>query len=229
MAQFHFVEDYEKHVESLMKSHPRDEAMALAVGGRYEETGAIQLEVLRKAGLAPGMSIFDLGCGSGRLAHAVGTSSLDIDYCGTDVVQALLDYAKTRAPAHYRFTLHTALSIPADDASIDIACAFSVFTHLLHHESYLYLRDMRRALRTGGKVVFSFLEFAMPTHWTVFEDTVKTAEERGQIPLNTFIERNAITKWSLELGYTVEQFIDGIEPIGELGIFGQSVAMLVKT
>ncbi|MFM0505672.1 class I SAM-dependent methyltransferase [Paraburkholderia caffeinilytica] len=228
MAQFHFVEDYEKHVADLVANHPLDKAMALAVGGRYEETGALQLAVLREVGLEDRMSIFDLGCGSGRLAHALGKSGFDLDYRGTDVVQALLDYAKSKTPAHYRFARHTALSLPAEDESVDIACAFSVFTHLLHHESYLYLQDMRRALRPGGKVVFSFLEFAAPTHWIVFEDTAKALRAGNPGPLNTFIERVAIEKWALELGYRIERFIDGLAPIRDLGSFGQSIAILVK-
>ncbi|CAB3691525.1 2-methoxy-6-polyprenyl-1,4-benzoquinol methylase, mitochondrial [Paraburkholderia sediminicola] len=228
MAQFHFIEDYERHVADLIANHPLDKAMALAVGGLYEETGALQLAVLRENGLRDGMSIFDLGCGSGRLAHALGKSGLDLDYCGTDIVQALLDYAKSKTPAHYRFARHTALSLPTGDEAIDIACAFSVFTHLLHHESYLYLQDMRRALKPGGRVIFSFLEFAAPTHWIVFENTAKALRAGNPGPLNTFIERPAVEKWAAELGYRIERFIDGTAPIGNLGIFGQSVAILIK-
>jgi hypothetical protein len=36
MAEFHFVEDYELHVEALLKAHSIDEAMSLAVGGLYD-------------------------------------------------------------------------------------------------------------------------------------------------------------------------------------------------
>ena len=36
--------------------------------------------------------------------------------------------------------------------------AFSVFTHLLHEESFIYLEDFKRVLKPGGSVVFSFLE-----------------------------------------------------------------------
>lgn len=33
MAQFHYVEDYERLVSELISKHPIDEAMSLAVGG----------------------------------------------------------------------------------------------------------------------------------------------------------------------------------------------------
>ena len=42
MAQFHFVEEYEKHVAQLIKDYPLDEAMRLAVGGGFQEIGAIE-------------------------------------------------------------------------------------------------------------------------------------------------------------------------------------------
>ena len=49
MAEFHFVEDYERHVARLMRDHPIDEAMSLAVGGAYDIIGRIEAEALVKA------------------------------------------------------------------------------------------------------------------------------------------------------------------------------------
>jgi hypothetical protein len=107
MAEFHFVEDYERLVQSLIASHPIDEAMALAVGGNYEAVGEIERDMLRHAGLRDGMSLVDLGCGSGRLTCALGRS-MQIEYPGTDIVQALPGDAATRVPPHDRFRLHRA-------------------------------------------------------------------------------------------------------------------------
>jgi hypothetical protein len=33
MANFHFVEDYQKHINNLIQNHDIDTAMSLAVGG----------------------------------------------------------------------------------------------------------------------------------------------------------------------------------------------------
>ncbi len=79
-------------------------------------------------------------------------------------------------------------------------CAFSVFTHLLHHESYLYIEDACRALKPKGKLIFSFLEFADPGHWRVFEDTVEAQRSAVPTHLNSFIERSAISVWASHLG-----------------------------
>jgi len=227
MAQFHFVEDYERHVANLVATHPLDEAMSLAVGGHYERFGAIEAALLRHAGLADGQVIADLGCGSGRLAHALGRR-MSVSYTGIDIVQALLDYARTRAPAGYRFLLHRALSLPLPDASQDFVVAFSVFTHLLHAETYLYLEDARRVLRPSGRVVFSFLEFDCPAHWAIFEGTLAAQRDAIAAPINTFIERSAIEVWSRQLRLKCDKFIRGDEAHWAEGPFGQTMVILSK-
>lgn len=226
MAEFHFVADYEALVANLIATRPIDEAMAVAVGGDYENIGRIERSVVRHAGLRDGMTLIDLGCGSGRLAWALG-QAMRIDYLGIDIVQALLDYAATKAPRTYRFVLNRALNIPAADHSADMVSAFSLFTHLLHTETYLYMEDIKRVLRPGGRLVFSFLEFANREHWTVFAGTVD-AQRRSEAPhLNQFIERNAIAIWCDKLGYELVQFIDGdTAPWGDTSPLWQSLAIL---
>ena len=226
MAQFHFVEDYERVVADLMARHPIDEAMALAVGGDYERNGLIERAVVAHAGLRDGDRLIDLGCGSGRLAWALG-QSMQVDYLGIDIVPALLDYAASKSPPGYRFVLNRALTIPAPDQSADMVTAFSVFTHLLHSESYIYMEEAFRVLRPGGRLVFSFLEFADPVHWLVFAGTV-TAQRNSTVPhLNQFIERGAIDLWAEKLGFLREAFIDGsAAPWGDAPPLWQSSAVL---
>lgn len=226
MAEFHFVEDYEKLVDRLVAEHPLDDAMAMAVGGAYDHIGQIEVDILRCAGLRGGMSLIDMGCGSGRLASALGKSGLHMNYLGIDIVQKLLDYAATKSPSHYRFVRHRALTIPAEVASVDMICAFSLFTHLLHHETYLYMQDMNRVLRPGAKLVFSFLEFAADYHWPVFMNTVEGARTDTNPHLNTFMERSAIAIWAGKLGFVVEGYVEPLHAVGSSGPLGQTTAVL---
>jgi ubiquinone/menaquinone biosynthesis C-methylase UbiE len=83
--------------------YPLDEAMANAVGGDYQKVGQIERNILLAAGLRPGMSIFDLGCGSGRLAAALSNEQMPLQCLGTDVVQDLLDYAASKTPNHFSY------------------------------------------------------------------------------------------------------------------------------
>lgn len=226
MAQFHFVEDYEKLVAKLIKQYPMDEAMSYAVGGAYDLFGQIEAHLLKQLGLADGMRLVDLGCGSGRLASVLH-GMMNISYVGIDIVQALLDYAKKKAPK-YEFILHRELSIPQKDASVDMVSAFSLFTHLLHAESYIYLEECVRVLKPGGRIVFSFLEFAEPGHWNIFVGTKNDTKASTAPHLNTFIERNAIGVWAANLGLVVDQFISGGCPVWTGHALGQTAVVLRK-
>lgn len=222
----HFVRDYTRFVAALKDQHPIDDAMSLAVGGNYEHIGQIERAILQHYGLRDGTVMLDMGCGSGRLSTAL--SDLDIDYTGTDIVPDLLAYARSRSRKSFKFVLHTELSVPVPDSSLHTACAFSLFTHLHHDETYIYLQDAFRALKPGGTMIFSFLEFAADYHWHVFADTA--ANKKAGVPqhLNQFIERNAISLWAKHIGYDVWEFVDGIaHPWGERAL-GQSVAVLRK-
>ncbi|HET6265958.1 MAG TPA: class I SAM-dependent methyltransferase [Usitatibacter sp.] len=226
MAKFHFVEDYEKLAAHLIATHPIDEAMALAVGGgSYGIIGNLEADILKDAGLAEGMRVVDLGCGSGRLASALQERG-KYSYVGIDIIQSLLDYAQTKAPS-YRFICHRGLSIPQDDATADIVSAFSLYTHLLQPEIYIYLLETVRILKPGGKAVFSFLEFTDPRHWTMFEDTVKTTRADTSHHLNMFLERSTIDLWAGKLGLVVERYFPGTANWNGHEL-GQAVAVLAK-
>lgn len=226
-SEYHFVREYERLITILLVRYPVDQAMSRAVGGNFEHFGVVQCAVLRYMGLQDGMSLIDFGCGSGRLAYALGHEPMHVGYYGIDIDQRLLDYAKSKAPAHFRFALNHALKLPTPDASADMVCAFSVFTHLRQSETYLYLEDIRRVLRKNSKLVFSFLEFAEPLHWKIFEETVSEERRRWLPHLTEFVERNAIQRWCEKLDFQLEGFIDSdAPPWGDAGPLGQSVAVL---
>ena len=227
MAEFHFVEDYERHVSEMVRLHGLDEGMSMAVGGSYERIGTIEAEILEYLGLRNGMTLADVGCGSGRTAAALARR-LNIEYDGFDIVQSLLDYAKTKSPKNYRFFLNRDIKLPKDTRSYDVICAFSLFTHLLHEETYIYLTDMFRVLKPGGQVVFSFLEFGCPGHWPVFEATVNAAEQSKRPHLNVFIERNVVERMASKIGFVSSTFFDATASIGASGPLGQTVVALRK-
>lgn len=227
MAQFHFVEDYEKLIAHLVATYPIDEAMARAVGGGdYGIFGRMEADILKAAGLADGMRVVDLGCGCGRLAAALHEHT-KVSYVGIDIIQALLDYAQTKAPT-YGFLLHRGLTIPQEDGSADIVSAFSLFTHLLQAETFIYLEESVRILKPGGKIVFSFLEFSEPSHWAIFESTRNvTRDANGGDHLNMFLERSTIDLWAGKLGLVAERYFPSNAKWGGHEL-GQSIAVLGK-
>jgi ubiquinone/menaquinone biosynthesis C-methylase UbiE len=222
----HYARDYNRLVDALKAEYPLDAAMSHAVGGHFDAIGRMERSIVEYFGLRPGMSLLDLGCGSGRLSVAL--SDLDIDYLGIDVVEDLLAYARRRSNRAFVFKLHTALSIPRPDDCLDMVCAFSVFTHLQHHETYLYLADIRRALKPEGLCVLSYLSFANAEHWPTFLDAVAAGRGSGPSPLVQFIEPSVIALWARELAFEHVATVDATAAPWGGGILGQNVAVLRK-
>jgi SAM-dependent methyltransferase len=222
----HYVADYEAFVSDLIRHFSMDEAMSHAVGGDYLGTGKKERAILEYVGLRDGMKIVDIGCGSGRLSSVI--SDMRIDYLGIDVVDDLLAYAAKKSSPKFAFVRHTELTVPVADETVDIACAFSVFTHLRHEESYLYAKDVLRALKPGGVFVFSLLEFGEPHHWPVFEQTVAACAAGTMPHINTFLERPVIRLWAKHLGYKVAELVDGLAAPWNEAALGQTTAILKK-
>jgi SAM-dependent methyltransferase len=234
---------YPEFVHALLKSHPLDEAMSLAVGGGFEALGLLERALLIQCGLGPNDYLIDVGCGSGRLAKPL-SDYLSGHYLGIDVVPELVEYARTLVGRpDWRFEVADGFRIPEEDGRADVVCFFSVFTHLLHEQSYLYLQEAKRVLKPNGKIVFSFLEFAIGVHWELFQYAIDGAYGSSQ-PLTMFLSRDAIHAWAERLGLKIECIQDGdvphirlsapvvfsdgkvFEGKGKLGPRGQSVCVL---
>lgn len=206
-------ERYRRYVSKHLSGDAgEDVALRRAIGGEFDAIGQIQADLLIAKGLGPDGRVIDVGCGSGRLALPLSRYLNDQgSYVGTDVVPELLDYAK-RLTNRDNFEFHPTdrFAIPSDADSADIVCFFSVFTHLRHEHSYRYLREAKRLLKPGGRIIFSFLEFAIYSHWEVFRLNVK--RPFADKPLDQFMSRDAIDAWAHHLQLEVTEILNGDEP-----------------
>lgn len=234
---------YEGLVEHSKAHYDRDHALRYAIGGQFEAFGIVERELLRFYGLQPEHYLIDVGCGSGRLAKPLA-GYLTGPYLGTDIVAELVEYAcALAARPDWRFEVVDRITIPEAGGRADMVCFFSVFTHLLHEQTYIYLEEAKRVLRPGGRIVFSFLEFAIPAHWAVFEGTLDDARGSRVHPLNVFFERPAIEAWAAHLGLRVDDVRSGSESFVPLphplrlddgsvlegtGSLGQSICVLSR-
>lgn len=217
------------------------EAHRKAVGGDFETVGYLEFQLLRMLGLRPESFVIDVGCGSGRLAAQLAPW-LSGPYLGTDIMGSLLDYARTLCGRpDWSFLETDGFEVPANDGCADFIVFFSVFTHLSHEDTWKYIQEAHRVLKPGGKLVCSFLEFAVVSHWTIFINTAN--DPAPDKILNQFLSRDALAAFADNAGFAVESFLDGDKaniPIDhELvwqngarmagsGSLGQSTCVLVK-
>ena len=117
--------------EALSQGRHRD-----IVGGRWEETGLVQMQLLLSAGLERHHSLLDIGAGALRLGCRVVPWLNPGGYWATDLSGALLRRGydleladKSRLPEDHLIE-DAAFGFPGVPDTIDMAIAFAVFTHL---------------------------------------------------------------------------------------------------
>ncbi|MGB3146929.1 MAG: class I SAM-dependent methyltransferase [Paracoccaceae bacterium] len=106
------------------------------VGGRWDETGRLQLQLLQKAGLRPEHQLLDIGCGSLRLGCKAVPYLAPGHYWGTDQSGELMHHGlAAELPGSDRLSAaqlveDAEFAFPGIPPTIQFAIAFAVFTHL---------------------------------------------------------------------------------------------------
>jgi ubiquinone/menaquinone biosynthesis C-methylase UbiE len=234
-----YVASYKASLASYIATYGREKAMELIVGGQFNEIGILESSALLTLGLRSDDCLVDVGCGSGRLAFAL-RRFLTGKFIGTDILDEALNYAREKVGRpDWDFLETFEPVIPIPDQKANMVSFFSVFTHLLDEDIFRFLAEAKRVTKSGGKIVFSFLDFEVPSHWTVFENTL--ADKNPKRVLNKFIGKAAIIRWAKALSLDIERLYDGSEAWIELteefkysdgrlaaGIveFGQSVGVI---
>lgn len=119
---------------------------------------AAQAQLMACAALAPGESVLDVACGTGLIAfeaaQAVGPQGkvLGVDLSGQMIEHASLQ-ARQRQVGNVSFVRRDAEQLGLPDASVDVAlCALGL---MYMPDPAQAVREMRRVLRPGGRMVIA--------------------------------------------------------------------------
>lgn len=117
-------------------------------------TGSVAPRLVRYAGVARGMEVLDVACGTGVVA--LTAARIGAKVTGVDLTPKLIERAKENAAiTNLRVEWHEgdAEALPLGDAKFDVVV--SQFGHMFAPRADIATKEMLRVLKPGGTIAFS--------------------------------------------------------------------------
>jgi len=152
---------------------PSAEIQAMFVGSSYADalSEAFNFYKYFKSACAardlkfvPSLNFLDFGCGWGRFLRFFGKDISSAGMFGVDIDPDILKVcADTDVPGHFE-RIEPAGHLSLKDGSIDIAIAYSVFTHLPENIHLHWMKEIARVMKSGAMFALTleprrFLDF----------------------------------------------------------------------
>ena len=138
------------------------------VGGRWDETGRVQMQILRDMGLQPDDVLLDIGAGSLRLGCKAIEYLEPGHYWATDASRALMlrgrevELVDPSRLSEAQLIEDKTFDFVGVSDDVTHAICFAVFTHLPISHLARALKNLRRAFPKLGQ--FAFTVFLAPDH-----------------------------------------------------------------
>ena len=136
----------------------------------YERSGiATATDIINEAAVGPTDTVFEIGCGTGRVGAKLAPSCGH--WIGADVSVNMLNHARQALAglSNVSFVeLRGADLFGVNDQSADVVYCTGVFMHLDEWDRFRYVQEAYRVLRPGGRVYFDNFSLLSDEGWKLF-------------------------------------------------------------
>jgi ubiquinone/menaquinone biosynthesis C-methylase UbiE len=182
--------------------------------------------------LKPGMTVLELGCGTGFFTRELARSGADV--VAIDVSPELLEIARSnRFAPNVRYEIQNAYDLTYPDAVFDSVVGSSVLHHL---EIDAALRDIHRVLKPEGTIYFTEPNMLNP-QIAIQKNVPWIKRKLGDSPDETAFFRSSLRRLLEQTGYRDVQIkpfdflhpktpVPLIDPVSVLGRFLENVPVI---
>ncbi len=140
-------------------------------------------KIIERSGIKPGMTVMDLGCGSGAfttfVARAVGEQgkvyAVDLQPAMLRQLERKLSKAENQDIKNIELKQASAYDLPFEDASLDLIYMVTVLPEI--PDRGRALREIRRVLKPDG--ILAVTEFLVDTDYPRRSATIKLCQNEG--------------------------------------------------
>lgn len=144
-------EEFDKFAEAYRDIHTRNVQSVSGEDSTYFAEYKIK-EIRARFGKLKG-SFLDLGCGDGITAEFVNKYFPAMKYDGIDISEKSVEIANSRKTLSSSFRVYDGYTIPFKNNTFDVVFMACVLHHILPSKRRRIIRECRRVLKPGGKLI----------------------------------------------------------------------------
>jgi SAM-dependent methyltransferase len=155
----------------LVGAQPPEDVHAMARGPLSAGGGLYEADMITSALASAGVEMttvhdaLDFGCSSGRVVRVLAAAYPDAGWHGCDPNDGAITWASHALPGVDFFVSGDEPPLALPDASLDLACAISIWSHFEPDLGLRWFEEMHRLIRPGGHLVCTTHGLASIEHY----------------------------------------------------------------